>query len=502
MTATASATETTTLVTENSLPTMLDQILADAGYKRDDPACWEILQAGLKEVLVEGASRPKDAVLDADAVARMIATLEQRLSAQLDEIMHNKKFLALEAAWREVHYLVDHAARRATNDDCGNAQVVLLDTTKDDLYADLRGQSAIDRTQLFRKIYTPYDQLGGEPYGLLCTSFEFSYAGRDIDILKRMAQIGEAAHAPVLANAGPEMFGCKDYKEMVGRPTIANLAGPEYIQWKSFRESDQARYVGLCMPRFLLRRPYGRDNEIVETFDYEEQVQHSPQNFVWGHASVALAARSIDSFLRHGWCVNIIGPRAGGAVEDLPIYHFNALGKRQARCPLEVAFRESQSVELEQAGFIPMEYELESDRGCFFSAASAQAPRRFANTPEGKVAESNFRIGAQLPYLFIACRFAHYLKVFHRAEIGTAKTPQEIQSEQTKWLGQFVVANDAGEAIRAKKPLRKAAVVVEEIPGRPGQYRSRIELVPYFRVHAMDITLSLVSRTRQEKQAS
>ena len=206
MTATALATPTTTLVTDGGLPPLLDQILEDAGYKREDPACWSILQAGLGEVLREATSRPQTAPIDADAVALMIADLERRLSAQLDAILHHEKLLRLESAWREVRYLVDHAARRATNDDCGNAQVVLLDATKDDLYLDLKGQGPIDRTQLFRKVYTPYDQLGGEPYGALCTSFEFSYSGRDIDILKRMAQIGEAAHAPVLANAGPEMF--------------------------------------------------------------------------------------------------------------------------------------------------------------------------------------------------------------------------------------------------------------------------------------------------------
>lgn len=501
MNAPAIAPSTSALVAERGLPSLLDEYLEDAGYKREDHACWEILHAGLDELLREATSGARSLPVDADAVAKMIADLEQRLSDQLDAILHHEKLQKLESAWREVRYLVDHAARSANNEDRGNARVILLDLTKQDLYADLKGQGPIDRTQLFRKVYTPYDQLGGEPYGAICTSFEFGYGGTDIEILKRMAMIGEAAHAPVLANVGPEMFGCKDYKDLVGRPDLSSLKGPEYIQWNSFRESDQARYIGLCLPRFLLRRPYGRDNEQVDSFDYEEKVQSGAGNFVWGHASVAVAARTIDSFLKHGWCVNIIGPRAGGAVEDLPIYHYTALGKRQARCPLEVAFRESQAVALEQAGFIPMEYELESDRGCFFSAASVQAPRRFANTPEGKLAESNFRIGAQLPYLFIACRFAHYLKVFHRAEIGTAKTPQDIQAEQTKWLGQFVVANDAGEAIRAKKPLRKAEVVVEEIPGRPGQYRSRIELVPYFRVHSMDITLSLVSRTRQEKKA-
>jgi type VI secretion system protein ImpC len=488
-------------LTETGLPSLLDELLEGAGYKREDQSCWNILHTGLDELLRDAVAAPQARPIDADSVAAMIADLDDRLSRQLDAILHHEKFQRLEAAWREVRYLADHAARRA-GEDGGQVQVVLLDVTKEELHRDLRGQGPIDRTQLFRKVYTPYDQLGGEPYGAVCTGFEFTYSSSDIELLKRMAVIGEAAHAPILANVGPEMFGCKDYKELVARPDLSGLKGPEYIQWQSFRDSDQARYVGLCLPRFLLRRPYGRDNERVESFDFDERVHGGPREFVWGHASVAIAASSIESFLKNGWCVNIIGPKAGGAVEDLPIYTYEALGKRQARCPLEVAFRESQAVEFEQAGFIPMEYELESDRACFFSAASAQAPRRFANTPEGKIAESNFRIGAQLPYLFIACRFAHYLKVFHRAEIGTAKTPRDIQAEQTKWLGQFVVANDAGEAIRAKKPLRRAEVIVEEIPGRPGSYRSRIELVPYFRVHSMDITLSLVSRTRQEKKAS
>lgn len=502
MTATATIERTTAPgLTEAGLPSLLDQMLEDAGYKRDDPACWTILHDGLDELLREAVARPQPPAIDADSVAKMIADLDERISKQLDAILHHEKFQRLESTWREVKYLTDHATRRP-GEDGGRAEVVLLDVTKEDLYRDLRGQGPIDRTQLFRKVYTPYDQLGGEPYGAVCTGFEFTYTGTDIEILKRMAAIGEAAHAPILANVGPEMFGCKDYKELLGRPDLSGLKGPEYIQWQSFRDSDQARYVGLCLPRFLLRRPYGRDNEQVESLEYDEQVHTSAKNFVWGHASVALAARSIESFLTNGWCVNIIGPKAGGLVEDLPIYLYEAMGKRQAHCPLEVALRESQAVELEHAGFIPMEHERESDRACFFSAASTQAPRKFPNTPEGKIAESNFRIGAQLPYLFIACRFAHYLKVFHRAEIGTSKTPQEIQHEQTKWLGQFVVANDAGPEIRAKKPLRKAEVVVEEVPGRPGHYRSRIELVPYFRVHAMDITLSLVSRTRQEKKAS
>lgn len=483
------------------VPTLLDELLDGAGYRKEEESCYTLVRSGLDELLRDAVVNPAEPV-SADQASRLLAEIERRICAQLDAILHHKKFIELESAWREVHHLTEHAARRADEDTPGAAQVLVLDLTKEDLRRDLKGQKPIDRTELFRKIYSPYDTLGGEPFGLLCTPFEFSYSSADVEILRRLALVGEAAHAPVLANAGPEMFACKSFKELGDRVSLADLKGPEYINWQSFRESEESRYVGLCLPRFLLRRPFGRDNEQVEALPYEEKVHTGPENFVWGHASVALAARTIDSFLRYGWCVNVIGPRAGGCVEGLPIYVYEALGKQQARCPLEVSLRESRAVELEQAGFIALEYELESDRAVFFSAGSVQAPRRFPNTKEGKVAEANFRIGAQLPYLFIACRFAHFLKAFHRAEIGTAKSAPEIAKEQTQWLGQFVVANEAPESTRAKKPLRHAQVFVEEIPGRPGHYRSRIELVPWFRVHAMDITLSLVSRPRQEKSGN
>jgi type VI secretion system protein ImpC len=270
--------------------------------------------------------------------------------------------------------------------------------------------------------------------------------------------------------------------------------GPQYARWRSFRESEDARYVAMCMPRMLLRLPYGPTTTPVKSFHFEERVgQHDA--YLWGPASFALAARVHDSFAKYRWCANIIGPQSGGAVEGLPLHQFEAMGEVQTKIPTEISLTDRREFELAEEGFIGLTYRKSSDNAAFFSANSPQKPKIFANTPEGKAAETNYRLGTQLPYVFVITRIAHYIKVLQREQIGSAKERGDLERELNKWISQYVVDMDNPSAdVRARRPLRQAQIRVTDVEGQPGWYACEIKARPHFKYMGASFTLSLVGR--------
>lgn len=480
-----------------SAPAVLVTALARVGYTASEPGALAGALRGA-ERLVAYSMQHQIEELSVEHIDVLIHELNERMSRQLDAILHHERFQALEGGWREARQLVDEASKR-WNDDGAEAVVMILDARKEELRLDLSGKGPLERTALFDLVYDPFDTLGGRPFTCIAMAYEFGYAGADVALLARLATLASWAHVPMFVNADPSMFGKDGLEGLRDAEDVKMFEGVEYAAWRAFRDSDASRYIGVCLPKYVLRLPYGPEEAPIESFDYQESAEESAQNYLWGHASVALAARTIESYLRHGWCVNIVGMRAGGAVTGLPVHTYRAFGDIQAKCPLAVAFTQRLAVALEQSGFIPLEYMLESETACFFSANSAHRIGRFSKTPEGEREEANARLGAQFPYLFLVCHFAHRLKVFDRMEIGTMMDAAEIARHKTEWLGQFVVANDADPATRAIKPLRSARVSVKAIDGKPGHYRTHIEIVPHFRIQRMDITLSLVGRLRPEK---
>ena len=303
------------------------------------------------------------------------------------------------------------------------------------------------------------------------------------------------SHAPFLAASSPRFFGVDAWPELQKLKDLQSLfEGPQYARWRGFRDQEDARYVGLTGPRMLLRLPYGPTTSPVRAFHYEEEsAVHG--DYLWGTTTFALAARIADSFAKYRWCANIVGPQAGGAVENLPLHQFDAMGEVQTKIPTEVALTERREFELAEQGFIGLVYRKGSDNAAFFSANSCQRVKTFGISADGKQAETNHRLGTQLPYMFVVTRLAHYLKVLQREQIGTWKERADLERELNKWISQYVVDMENPEpSVRSRRPLRQAQVVVEDVAGQPGWYRCSLKVRPHFKYMGASFTLSLVGR--------
>ena len=304
------------------------------------------------------------------------------------------------------------------------------------------------------------------------------------------------AHAPFVAAAGSEFFGLSDF---AGLPNLKDLKSifemPQYIKWRSFRESEDARNVALTLPHFLLRLPYGPETKPMKNFNYKEDVSGGNGDFLWGNAAFAFASRVSDSFAKYRWCANIIGPQGGGAVEDLPVYQYEAMGELQTKIPTEILISERREFELAEEGFIALTMRKGSDNAAFFSANSVQKPKVFPNTPEGKQAETNYKLGTQLPYTFVVNRLAHYLKVIQRENIGTWKERGDLETELNNWIRQYIADQDSvSPGVRSRRPLRKAQVTVSDVEGDPGWYRVNLTVQPHFKYMGASFTLSLAGK--------
>ena len=307
-----------------------------------------------------------------------------------------------------------------------------------------------------------------------------------------MGSLGAMTHAPFLAAAGPQFFGVSDYSDLPQIKELDSLfEGPQYAKWRGLRDSDEARNVGLCMPRFMLRTPYGEDNPIRE-FDYQENAAGDKSRYVWGNAALAFAGRLTESFASFRWCPNIIGPTAGGAVKDLPVHAVDMDGQENLVGPVEAPVSDRREYELSEMGFIPLTLRKGSDNAAFFSANSIQKPRFFGTDEEGRQAELNFRLGTQLPYLFIVNRLAHYVKVLQRENLGSWKSRAELENELNKWLRQYVADQEnPSPATRSQRPLRRAELTVSEVEGEAGWYKVDLQVTPHFKFMGANFTLSL-----------
>ncbi|HOF05114.1 MAG TPA: type VI secretion system contractile sheath large subunit [Syntrophales bacterium] len=470
---------------------LLDEIVQATRLKPTDDgyaATKQGLQAFIDNLLQPGkvVDRVTQGLVD-----EMIANLDQKLSAQMDVILHNEQFQKLESAWRSLRFLVDKTDFRE------NIKVEMMNVSKQDLLDDFEDAPEITKSGLYKTAYTSeYGQFGGQPYGMMVSNYEFGPGAQDISLLQHVAAVATMAHAPFVAAAGPEFFGLTDF---AGLPNLKDLKSifemPQYIKWQSFRESEDARNVALTLPHFLLRLPYGPDTKPVKNFNYKEDVSGGNSDFLWGNAAFAFASRVSDSFAKYRWCANIIGPQGGGTVEDLPIYQYEAMGELQTKIPTEILISERREFELAEEGFIALTMRKGSDNAAFFSANSVQKPKVFPNTPEGKQAETNYKLGTQLPYTLIISRLAHYLKVIQRENIGTWKERGDLETELNNWIRQYIADQDSvSPGVRSRRPLRKAQVTVSDVEGDPGWYRVNLTVQPHFKYMGASFTLSLAGK--------
>jgi len=429
--------------------------------------------------------------LDKHLVDQMICELDQKIGRQLDCILHHSEFQSKESAWRSLKFLVDRTDFRE------NTKVSVLSVSKEDLLDDFENSSEVMASGLYQHVYADgYGQFGGEPVGVMVSNYSFGPGAKDIKLLQYVSAVGAMAHSPFLGAAAPEMFGVSSYSAL---PHVKELSavyeGPQFRKWNSLRESEDARYIGLTGPRHLLRAPYDAAEKDVQSFSYSEDVSGNHDDYLWGNTSFVLATRITDSFARYRWCPNIVGPLSGGSVDDLPVHYFEAMGQIESKIPTEVLITDRREYEMAEMGFISLTMRKGSDSAAFFSANSIQKPRRFPATREGKMAETNYRLGTQLPYVFIISRLAHYLKVLQREQIGTWKEREELQRELNTWLKQYVADQENPPAdVRSRKPMRAASVEVSEVPGETGWYQVALKVRPHFKYMGASFELALVGK--------
>ncbi|HFT8625436.1 TPA: type VI secretion system contractile sheath large subunit [Pseudomonas aeruginosa] len=440
----------------------------------------EILKSGDRET-------PINKIL----VDQMLERIDAQMSLQVDDILHNPQFQQLESAWSALKRTVDNINPRE------NTKLGLLNVSKDELLEDFENSGEITRSGLYKHAYTAgYGQFGGEPVGCIVSNYTFGPSAPDIKLLGYVAAVGAMAHAPFLGAAGPEFLNAESFQDLPNLKDINDIfEGPRFAKWRSLRESEDARYLGLTMPRFLLRAPYDPLENPVRSFVYREGINGDHRNYLWGNTSFLLANRITDSFAKYRWCPNIIGPLSGGAVEDLPVHLYESLGQLQAKIPTEVLVSDRREFELAEAGFIPLTMRKDSDNAAFFSANSVQKPKLFPKTEEGQEAQTNYKLGTQLPYMFIINRLAHYLKVLQREQIGSWKERSDVEREQNTWLRQFIADQENPSSdVRSRRPLRAARVIVQDVAGDPGWYQISLAARPHFKYMGADFELSLVGR--------
>jgi len=467
---------------------------ADAG-KLADISLNKRLTAAI-QVFLDLAARSSSGVerIDKTLLDSYIAQIDETISRQLDAVLHHAEFQRIEASWRGLKHLVDRCDFRA------NIKLELLDCRKDDLRDDFEEAPETVQTGLYRHVYVnEYDTPGGQPISAMVANYEFDNTPQDVALLTDVSRVAASAHCPFISSVGARFFGKQSIDEL---PKIHDLATymerAEYIRWQSFRESEDARYVGLVLPRFLLRLPYGADSNPVRTFNYEEEVRAEHHgNYLWGNAAFAFAANIARSFADNGWAVNIRGPESGGRVENLAIHNYDVGRGLQSKIPTEILIPETRELEFAQLGFIPLSYYKNSDYACFFSADSVQKPTQY----QADDATANARINARLPYIFLVSRISHYLKVLQRENIGTTKSRQTLENELNTWLQTLVTKmKDPEPDLLATHPLKDGRVEVAEIPENPGFFSVSLYVIPHFQIEGVDVRLNLVAQMpRAEK---
>jgi len=469
---------------------LLDQIMQETRLKPADDG-YETAKKGVEAFIGDLlAPSRKGEKVEQKVVDNMIGEIDKRISQQVDEVMHQPDFQKLESAWRGVKMVVDRADFRE------NIKMELLSVSKEEMMEDFEDAPDITKSGLYKHVYSAeYGQFGGKPYASIISDYHFGPGSQDVALLSKLSSVSAMSHAPFIAGAGAEFFGLDSFE---GMPNLKDLEsifeGPQYAKWQSFRESDDSRNVGLALPRFLLRQPYGSENK-TKSFNYSENIEGSKEHFLWGNSSFAFATNLTRSYAKYRWTPNIIGPQSGGMVEDLPIHQYTENGEIKHMPPVEITLSDRREFELSEQGFMGLTVRKGSDNATFFSANSPQKPKFFGNDAESKQAETNFRLGTELPYLFVVNRLAHYIKVLQRENIGSWKTRSELENELQIWIRQYVADQDnPPAAVRSKRPLREAKISVTEDPGNPGWFRVDMSVRPHFKYMGSSFTLSLAGK--------
>jgi type VI secretion system protein ImpC len=467
--------------------TLLDQIVAQGRFV--DTSARERGKNLVKEFVEQVLEGSMTLGRDADQmITARIAQIDHLVSIQLNEILHQPQFQKLEATWRGLRYLLDQSETSTM------LKIRILNTSKRELLRDLQRAAEFDQSALFKKVYEEeFGIFGGEPFGALIGDYEFSKHPEDLELLEKISQVAAGAHAPFLSAASAELLNLPSFTTLDQPRDIGKIFdSTEFAKWKSFRQSEDSKYVCLTCPHILMRLPYGKDTKPVDGFNYEEGVDGTDHTkYLWGNAAYALGAKITQAFAQYGWCTAIRGVEGGGLVEGLPAHTFRTdEGDVALKCPTEIAITDRREKELADQGLVPLVHCKGSDKAAFFSIQSANKPKVY----DTDAATANARLSAQLPYMMATCRFAHYLKSMMRDKIGSFMSREDCWRFLNRWISQYVTQDDtANQETKAKYPLRDARVDVEEVKGKPGVYRAIAYLRPHFQLDELNVSLRLVA---------
>ncbi|MEN8148209.1 MAG: type VI secretion system contractile sheath large subunit [Planctomycetota bacterium] len=480
-------------LTEDSFASLLQQ-----EFKPKSDRAKEAVE-GAVATLAEQALKDSSVISDdaLKSIEAMIAAIDVKLTEQVNLVLHHEDFQKLEGSWRGLHHMVNNTE----TDEM--LKIRVMNISKKDLAKNLKKfkGTAWDQSPIFKKMYEEeYGQFGGEPYGCFVGDYYFDHSPPDVELLGELSKIAAAIHAPFISAADPTVLQMDSWQELSNPRDLTKIfQTPEYAAWKSLRESEDSRYVGLAMPRFLARLPYGANTAPVEEFDFEEDTEGADHgHYTWANAAYAMATNINSAFKNYGWCTRIRGIESGGAVENLPTHTFPTDdGGVDMKCPTEIAISDRREAELAKNGFMPLIHKKNSDFAAFIGAQSLQAPAEY-DDPD---ATANANLAARLPYLFASCRFAHYLKCIVRDKVGSFKERGDMQAWLQDWIMQYVDGDPAhsSETTKAQKPLAAAEVVVEEVEGNPGYYTSKFFLRPHYQLEGLSVSLRLVSKLPSAK---
>ncbi len=467
---------------------LLDQIVEEGRFGIE-PASKERGKNLVKEFVAQVLEGSMTIARDAEMMINSrIAQIDHLISIQLNEIMHHPSFQKLEGTWRGVKYLMDQSETGVM------LKIRILNCSKKEMLKDLQRAPEFDQSALFKKVYEEeYGVFGGAPFGALVGDYEFGKHPEDMELLEQVSHVAAAAHAPFCTAASADMLNLPSWTQLGAPRDLAKVFDTtEYAKWKSFRQSEDSRYVSLTCPRVLGRLPYGKDTKPVEEFSYEEHVDGTDHSkYLWMNAAFTLATRMTNSFSKYGMCVAMRGVEGGGLVEGLPVHNFYTDdGDVTMKCPTEVPITDRREKELADLGFAPIVHCKDTDYAAFFSVQSAQKPKLY----DTDSANANARLSTQIPYIMAVSRFAHYLKAMMRDKIGSFMSRQDAEIFLNRWITRYVIPDDtASPQMKARCPLREARVDVTEVPGKPGSYRAVAFLRPHFQLEELSVSLRLVA---------
>ena len=468
-------------------------ILKQTIKPRTDVAAKEVdnaVVALVREALDDQTVIAEDVI---DTLDQMLAKLDEKLSAQMNAIMHHEEFQQFESSWRGLAYTLNNAETDST------LRVKVLNISKSELQAMMRRYPGAkwDKSPLHNMVYEEnLGTLGGKPFGCLIGDYHFDHSSPDVNLLNSIGKIAEASLAPFISGASPSLLGLDSWNEISIPPDLSEIfETPEYAQWNSLRDSENARFIGLTLPRVLAREPYGQNsNSVCEEFNFEEETDgHGGQMYSWMNAAHAMAANINRAFKEHGWTVRIRGVTSGGEVANLPTHVFDTGdGAKDMKCPTEVSITDRREGELSKAGLMGLIHRQHTDKAAFIGAQSLYRPKKYVDD----LATASDNMSSRIPYIFAVSRFSHYLKVMVRDKIGQSPDRGQLQMELQSWINKYVSGNpeSASEIEKAKKPLAGAKVEVVEDELNPGYYQGKFFLKPHFQMEGMDIGMSLVSK--------